>query len=173
MVASSYFALFDLAPTFDLDLALLGDRYRELARTLHPDRVANASDAERRAALEQSAALNEAYQTLKTLPLRARHLLTLQGHEMDLEATIQDPDFLMQQLEWREELEDLQQAADLKGITAFKKRLAQSQQALGEAFSNCWQDSKRRHEAEQLVRRMQFLDKLSLQVRQLEERLDD
>ena len=173
MATSSYFALFGLEPAFDLDLDELANRYRDLAKAVHPDRVAHASDAERREALERSAALNEAYQTLKTPPLRARHLLVLQGQAIDLETTIQDPDFLMQQLEWREELEALQQAADLKGISAFKKRLAQSQHELGQAFSGCWQDVAQRTEAERLVRRMQFLDKLSLQVRQLEERLDD
>lgn len=173
MTTANYFALFDLQPEFDLDLELLGDRYRALARELHPDRVANASDAERRGALERSAELNEAYQTLKVPPLRARHLLALLGHDMDLEATIQDPDFLMQQLVWREELEDLQQAADLKGIGVFKKRLAQSQRALEQEFSACWQSIDQRAEAERLVRRLQFLDKLSAQVRQLEERLDD
>lgn len=173
MATSSYFTLFELPLAFEIDLELLAARYRELARSLHPDRVADASEGERRQALERAAQLNDAYQTLKTPPLRARHLLALQGHEMDLEATIQDPSFLLQQLEWREELEALQEAANLSGIAAFKARLNQSQQALGRDFAPLWQNPAQRQVAEQLVRRMQFLDKLSLQVRQLEERLDD
>lgn len=173
MAVSSCFALFDLPPSFEVDQEQLAHRYRALARHLHPDRVVDASEAERRQALERSAALNDAYQTLKNPPLRARHLLALQGDDMDLEATIQDPEFLYQQLEWREELEHLQETADLSGITAFKTRLSQHQSALGQQFSACWQHPAQRAEAERLVRRMQFLDKLSLQVRQLEERLDD
>lgn len=173
MAPSSYFALFDIPPAFDLDLVALGDRYRALAKDTHPDRYADTDDATRRQAVQRSASLNEAYQVLKTPALRAHHLLALQGRAMDLEATIQDPEFLMQQLAWREELEALQEAVDLSGISAFKKRLYNTQQDLAEAFSACWQDAAQSAKAERLIRRMQFLDKLSQQVRQLEERLDD
>ena len=86
---------------------------------------------------------------------------------------MQDPDFLMQQMQWREELEDLQDEADLAGVAAFKGRLKVAQQQLNERFAEAWEDNARREEAERLMRRMQFLDKLSHEVRQLEERLDD
>ena len=60
-----HFALFDLQPGFNLDLDLLATRYRELARSVHPDRFADAPEGEQRVALERSASLNDAYQTLK------------------------------------------------------------------------------------------------------------
>lgn len=66
-----HFALFDLQPGFNLDLDQLAVRYRELARGVHPDRFADASEREQRLALEQSAGLNEAYQTLKNPSKRA------------------------------------------------------------------------------------------------------
>jgi molecular chaperone HscB len=100
-------------------------------------------------------------------------LLTLQGREMPLEATVQDPAFLMQQMHWREELEELHDEANIAGVAAFKARLKVAQQDLNDSFSRVWQDESQREEAERLVRRMQFLDKLSQEVRQLEERLDD
>lgn len=168
-----HYALFELQPAFDIDLDMLSARYRELARKVHPDRVADASEAEQRHAVESSANLNEAYQTLKSPSRRARYLLTLQGREMPLEATIQDPAFLMQQMRWREELEQLDDEADIAGVVAFKARLKATQQDLNESFSRAWCDDSQREEAERLVRRMQFLDKLSQEVRQLEERLDD
>src|SRR3990167_9351553 len=58
-----HFALFELKPAFVLDLAQLATRYRELARSVHPDRFADGSEREReqRLALEHSASLNEAY----------------------------------------------------------------------------------------------------------------
>ncbi|MEB0042326.1 MULTISPECIES: co-chaperone HscB [unclassified Pseudomonas] len=168
-----HFALFELKPDFRLDLDQLATRYRELARTVHPDRFADASEREQRLALEQSASLNEAYQTLKNAPKRARYLLTLGGHEMPLEVTVQDPEFLLQQMQWREELEDLQDDADLAGVAVFKRRLKVAQDELNESFAACWDDAVQRELAERLMRRMQFLDKLTYEVRQLEERLDD
>ena len=67
MGSPCHFALFDLQPGFRLDQDLLASRYRELARHVHPDRFADASEREQRLALEQSASLNEAYRTLKML----------------------------------------------------------------------------------------------------------
>ena len=168
-----HFALFDLQPAFRLDLEQLAVRYRELARNVHPDRFADAPEREQRVALERSASLNEAYQTLKSAPKRARYLLTLKGDEIPLEVTVHDPDFLLQQMQWREELEDLQDDADLDGVAVFKRRLKTAQEQLEDSFAACWDDAAQREQAERLMRRMQFLDKLSYEVRQLEERLDD
>ncbi|CAK9891176.1 MULTISPECIES: co-chaperone HscB [Pseudomonas] len=168
-----HFALFDLQPGFRLDLDKLAVRYRELAREVHPDRFADASEREQRIALERSAALNEAYQTLKSAPRRARYLLAIGGHEVPQEVTVHDPEFLLQQMQLREELEDLQDSADLDGVAVFKRRLKTAQEALNEDFAACWDDPAQREQAERLMRRMQFLDKLAYEVRQLEERLDD
>ena len=167
-----HYALFELQPSFRLDLDQLASRYRELARAVHPDRFADASEREQRTALERSASLNDAYQTLKSAPKRARYLLAMRG-EVPLEVTVHDPEFLMQQMQWRDELEDLQDEADLAGVAVFKRRLKTAQDELNESFAACWDDAAQRDQAERLMRRMQFLDKLSYEVRQLEERLDD
>ena len=168
-----HFALFDLQPAFRLDLDKLAVRYRELAREVHPDRFADATEREQRVALENSAALNDAYQTLRSAPRRARYLLAISGHEVPQEVTVHDPDFLLQQMALREELEDLQDEADLDGLAVFKTRLKAAQETLNEDFASCWNDAAQREQAERLMRRMQFLDKLAQEVRQLEERLDD
>lgn len=173
MGSPCHFALFDLQPAFRLDLDALGQRYRELVRSVHPDRFADASEREQRVALERAAELNDAYQTLKSAPRRALYLLSLRGQALPLEATVQDPEFLLQQMQLREELEELQDSADLDGVAAFKRRLKAAQQQLEDSFADCWDDAARREQAERLVRRMQFLDKLAQEVRQLEERLDD
>ena len=81
------------------------------------------SEQDQRLALEQSAGLNEAYQVLRSAPLRARYLLALRGQELALEVTVQDPEFLLQQMSLREELEDLQCNADAAGVEVFKRRL--------------------------------------------------
>ena len=173
MSSPCHFALFGLTPSFALDLNQLAVRYRELAREVHPDRFSDASDQDKRRVLEQSAAVNEAYQVLRSAPARARYLLSLQGGEVPLEVTVQDPEFLIQQMQWREELEELHEAADASALTGFKQRLKAAQLALNDTFDQCWQDPAERAQAERLMRRMQFLEKLNYEVRQLEERLDD
>ncbi|MBX9914038.1 MAG: co-chaperone HscB [Pseudomonadaceae bacterium] len=173
MGSPCHFALFELKPAFVLDLTQLAARYRELARTVHPDRFTDGTEREQRLALEDSASLNEAYQVLKNTSARARYLLSLSGGELPLEVTVQDPEFLLQQMDLREELEDLHDSADLAGVDVFKQRLKRAQHQLNEQFAGCWDAPASREQAERLVRRMQFLDKLSYEVRQLEERLDD
>lgn len=173
MGSPCHFALFELQPDFAVDLAQLGERYRALARSVHPDRFADADARDQRLALERAAQLNEAYQTLKNPAQRARYLLSLAGRELPLEATVQDAEFLLQQMQWREELEELHDSADLAGVAAFKRRLKQAQERVEQDFSACWRAADQAEQAERLVRRLQFLDKLGREVRQLEERLDD
>lgn len=172
-MSTCHFALFDLQPAFAIDLAQLAERYRQLARETHPDRFADASAAEQRQALSRAAQLNDAYQTLKSPSRRALYLLGLSGEMLPLEATVQDPEFLLRQMMLREELEELQDSADLAGVATFKRRLKAAQTELEGEFAACWDVPAERERAERLMRRMQFLDKLAHEVRELEERLDD
>lgn len=171
-VTGTYYDLFNLPLTFELDLSELGRRYRDAVRRVHPDRFAAAGDQEQRAAVERAAALNEAYETLRSPGRRALYLLNLQA-PLEEEAIVQDPEFLFQQMEWREELEELGERADFAAIDAFKKRLASFRKEVDDEFAQTWQDPAMRTDAERLVRRMQFLDKVLYEVGQLEERLDD
>ncbi|MNR60326.1 co-chaperone HscB [compost metagenome] len=67
----------------------------------------------------------------------------------------------------------MQDSADLAGVAAFNRRLKNAQAGLEQGFAACWDNCAEREQAERLARRMQFLDKLALEVRELEERLDD
>ena len=169
---TDYFALFALQPTFAVDTAALAVTYRQLAKDVHPDRFANATAAEQRQAVERAAELNDAFQTLKSPTQRALYLLRQQA-EMPEETTIQDGEFLLQQMEWREQLEDLQEQADLQALELFVGDLKQARSKIDNAFALCIEDPEQRLQAERLARRMQFLDKMFYEVRQLEERLDD
>ena len=171
MGAPCHFALFDLQPAFRIDQQLLSARYRELAKIMHPDRFADASQQDQRLALEHSAGLNEAYQVLKSAPRRAHYLLGLQGHELPMEATVQDPQFLLQQMELREELDAIERSPDAQNALAafatrlnktFKQRSAQMVQEL---------DDQQWSQAADTVRKLRFLDKLQQQIEQLEEKL--
>ena len=107
-LTSNYYELFDLPVSFEVDLKTLSERYRSLQSSVHPDKFANASDAERRLSIQQSARINEAYQTLKDPLRRARYLLELNGVDMSADTdTRMDPKFLMQQMELRERLESV------------------------------------------------------------------
>jgi molecular chaperone HscB len=100
-----YFSLLGLPREFALDVSDLERRFRERSRVLHPDRFARAEPRERRLSLERATRLNDAYRYLKDWRLRAAHLLKLAGTDVLAEGrTFADPDFLEEQLEWREEL---------------------------------------------------------------------
>jgi len=161
-----YFTLFDLLPAYDLDPAVLAVRYRALQRSTHPDRFANASPAERRRAVERTAELNTAFQTLKDPMRRARHLLTLQGVNTDDETdTVMDPGFLMEQMELREQLDDARHL----GMSRRNEVLNELARTLSQAIS----DRSRRFAvaltedvqcARGIVREMQFLRKLEDEI---------
>src|SRR5712671_4399410 len=102
----SHFELFDLDPAYAIDSAALDQSYRDLQALVHPDRYASAGDAERRASMQLTTRVNEAYRALKDPVQRAKHILELNGVDVAFETNTQMPtDFLMQQLEMREELE--------------------------------------------------------------------
>ncbi len=99
------FSLFGLAREYAVDPGALERRYRELSRRLHPDRFARAGPRERRLSLERTTRLNDAYRALRDWRLRAAYLLKLAGTDVFAEGrTFADPDFLEEQLEWRERL---------------------------------------------------------------------
>ena len=102
----NHFELFGLPARFDVDLAQLDTRYRELQREVHPDRFAAAPDAERRVSMQLATRVNEAYQTLKSPLKRAVYILQLRGVDPKLETNTAMPtEFLMEQMSWRERIE--------------------------------------------------------------------
>jgi molecular chaperone HscB len=100
-----HFSLLGLERDYALDAADLDRRFRDLSRQLHPDRFARAEPRERRLSLERATRLNDAHRSLKDWRQRAAYLLKLAGTDVFAEGrTFADPDFLEEQLEWREKL---------------------------------------------------------------------
>src|SRR5262245_34125186 len=87
-------------------------RYLARSRELHPDFHQLASASEQRAALEMTAALNEAYTTLRDPFRRAEALLYLEGGPSASEHKQMSPDFLEEMLELRMHIEELRQGGD-------------------------------------------------------------
>src|SRR2546428_13441847 len=75
----NHFELFGLQPAFSVDETALERSYREIQSRVHPDRFAHAGDAERRASLQWTTRVNEAYRSLKNPVQPASHILALHG----------------------------------------------------------------------------------------------
>lgn len=113
------FELFAVPATFAQDRAALDLRWKELQREAHPDRFAAQGGAAQRVAMQWSVRINEAYQRLKDPLRRAAYLCELNGSPVDAENNTAMPaDFLVQQMEWREALDDVQDAAALEKLRA-------------------------------------------------------
>jgi len=102
-----------LARGFEVDPQDLESRWKSRAAAVHPDRFANASDAEKRVAMQWSARVNEAYRVLKDPLRRAQYLCELAGFPTENQPNVaMDMTFLSQQMQWRETLEELQARGD-------------------------------------------------------------
>ena len=131
---SNDFELFDLPMAFALDRGVLDARWKDLQREVHPDRHAAADAQTQRQAMQWSVRINEAYQRLKDPLQRAAYLCELNGAPIQAENnTAMPPAFLMQQMEWREALEEAGSAATVEdladAVAATRRRmLAELQQ---------------------------------------------
>lgn len=114
---SDDFALFGLARRFAQDRAVLDARWKDLQREAHPDKFAAQGAAAQRVAMQWSARINEAYQRLKDPLKRAAYLCELHGAAVNAENNTAMPAaFLMQQMQWREELDEAASEEDLEQI---------------------------------------------------------
>ncbi|MDX1668057.1 MAG: Fe-S protein assembly co-chaperone HscB [Limnobacter sp.] len=164
------FEIFDLPMQFDLDGQALSQSYLKLQSTTHPDRFASASAQEKRMAVQWATRLNEAYKRLSNPTERAIYWCELQGEDPRGRQSNLPPELLMQQMEWRESLEeanDLDTLDDLLDqVQAERKRcLAQvARQIDGD------QDAKA---ATQTAQGLLFIDKFVAELKKRIEQLED
>jgi molecular chaperone HscB len=161
----NHFELFGLAPAFSLDKEVLEKAYREIQSRVHPDRFAHAGDAERRASLQWTTRVNEAYRTLKDPVQRGKHFLELQGVDVAFETNTQMPtDFLLQQLELREELESATAGRDPSRLDQMRTRLRTQKRNLEQQIAEAIDAKKDYAGAAELVRKLMFLDRLDSEI---------
>ena len=172
--SQNYFDIFDLPVTFDIDSAMLAERYRELQRTVHPDRFANATDRERREAVQRAANINEAFQTLKSPLQRARYILQLKGVQFDDQKdTSFDPEFLLEQIEFREALAMLKDNPDaLLRLNALMQQINARTTAMHDQLATAL-SGEDLAQAKSLVHKLQFLHRLRVEGENLEAELAD
>ena len=121
-LASTDFELFDIEPRYAIERDALDGRWRALQGEVHPDRFTAQGAAAQRVAMQWAVRVNEAYQRLKNPLQRAAYLCELNGAPIDAENNTAMPTaFLMQQLEWREALDD---AHDLAAVQALETEVS-------------------------------------------------
>ena len=156
---STDFELFAVPPRFAQDAAQLDARWKELQRQVHPDKFAAQGAAAQRVAMQWSARINEAYRRLKDPLKRAAYLCELNGAPIDAESNTAMPaEFLMQQMELREAVDDAVDAAAMDEIGR------QSATLKREMLLKLEQQMDAQHDwpaAAQTVRALMFLDRLT------------
>lgn len=161
----SHFDLFGLAPAFSLDKDRLETAYRDIQSKVHPDRFAHAGDAERRASLQWTTRVNEAYRALKDPVQRAKHILELHGVDVAFETnTAMPPDFLVQQMELREALEEAVGRKDPSSVDRIRKDLRNEKSLLEKEIARAIDQAKDYPGAAGLVRKLMFLDRLDEEI---------
>ena len=158
----SHFELFGIPEKFQIDEMALERSYRDIQSQVHPDRFANAGDAERRASLQWTTRVNEAYQALRRPVQRAKHLLELHGVDVAFETnTAMPPEFLMQQMELREKLEG---AKDSAALDELRRELSATRKSLENEIAQEIDAKKDYRGAAGLVRKLQFLHRLDEEI---------
>uniref|UniRef100_A0A486XK22 Co-chaperone protein HscB homolog n=1 Tax=Rheinheimera sp. BAL341 TaxID=1708203 RepID=A0A486XK22_9GAMM len=173
----NYFQLFNLPAQFDLDLTELGSRYLKLQKQFHPDQHSSGSERDKLLAVQQTANINDAYHSLKQPLLRAEHLLALRGLKISHEQrSFTDPLFLMQQMELREQLAEIEHSTDPDSVIDDIDRQLQQQKnvllkQLGAALEVATPEQDQ--QAADLIRKLKFFFKLQQELELIEQQLQD
>jgi len=169
----TYFALFGLPQSYAIDRNQLDAAYRELQNTVHPDRFAAQLEAEQRVAMQWATQVNEAYQTLKHPVSRGVYLLKLQGIDaLDASNTRMAPAFLMQQMEWREAIEEARAGKRMGALDALSDDLRATHRRIETQLSELIDAAKDYEGAREAVRQLRFMDKLIAEVGDVYEELE-
>jgi molecular chaperone HscB len=168
----NHFDLFQMPARFAIDAAQLDAAYRELQGRVHPDKFASASDPEKRVAMQWATRANEAYKTLKSPLRRAAYLCELHGIDLGIESnTAMPPVFLMQQMEWREALDEARSTRDMEQLEALEQSLNAVRREMTGRIGELLDQSKF-DQAGQRVRELMFVEKFGEEVARTFEALE-
>jgi molecular chaperone HscB len=170
-----FFSLFGLPRRFEVDVARLEQAYLDRQAQVHPDRHAHRSDAEKRVAMQWATRVNEAYRTLRKPLSRARYLLELQDVDVGIETnTAMSPEFLMEQMEWREAVEEARGSADMAELEHLHRRLVSHAREVNTALAGQLDgEPMDLAGASDTVRRLMFIEKLQSDIDDAIEALED
>ena len=168
MTIDNYFDQFGLPECFLIDTEALDAAFRVTQAAIHPDYFATADDAQKQQATRQSALVSQAWRTLKDPLKRAIYLLHLRGINVAAEEnTAMPPDFLMDQLAWREALEAAATSKDQSTLHTLLEILREQQQERFAALANLLDappdpdiQAESAVRSTQAVRELMFIDRL-------------
>lgn len=169
------FATLGLPRRFDLDVAELEARYRELQRALHPDRHVSGSASQRRMSLSKAIEVNEAYRALKNELSRAEALAALLGPDAGAPAAVPeaDPEFLMEVMELREALGEAKAGRDLARVQALAETVQakrnKARQALAAGFSAADSDAAALAAVRETIGRLKYYQRFLDEVAVIED----
>ncbi len=173
-MTQNYFELFGLKPIFNLDLAALEGNYRKIQSESHPDRFVTASGAEKLQSMQTATLANEAYQTLKNPANRAKYILELQGINAIAETnTAMSAEFLMQQMEWREALEDAKTEKNIKALESLLTEMRAEAKNLQLSLGDLLDTIKDYNAATEATRKLIFIDKVCVDISKAIEQIEN
>ncbi len=165
------FQLFDVPVQFEQDEKALKARYLALQKQLHPDNFAHKSEQEQRLAMQRATQINDAWQTLCDPVLRAQAIIDLHLPNAQQE-TAHDLDFLMQQMAWRERLQDIEQQGDIDNLDQLQNEVTLAKADLNTELS-AQLTAQHWVMAQNLCDRLRFMQKLQQELDRVENALDD
>lgn len=147
---------------FAQDRTLLDARWKELQREAHPDKFVAQGAAAQRVAMQWSVRINEAYQRLKDPLKRASYLCELHSEPINAENNTAMPtDFLMQQMQWREALEEAKTVQDMEEIALQSNAVGREQLSIIEQSIDTRKDFVA---AARQVRSLMFIERFASEV---------
>lgn len=161
---ADYFSLFDFKPQFNIDQDALKQRYLELQMQIHPDRYADKSAQEQRVAVQLTTQINDAYKTLKNPVSRAQYLLKLKAPSASAKLA---PEFLMQQMELHEQLDDIKSNQSIESLHVIKHQVQSLQDDLLQTMAQQL-EQQQWNTAYQSIEGLQFYVRLLQQIDDLE-----
>ena len=167
---SNDFELFGLVQQFAQDRTELDTRWKALQREAHPDKFATQGAAAQRVAMQYSVRINEAYQRLKDPLKRAAYLCELSGAPIQAHSNTAMPAaFLMQQMEWREALDE---AKSPEMLEALRDNVAVVQKELMDACARQLDTERDFPGAVLNVRALMFIEKFARDMERAFDKFD-
>ena len=158
-MTQNYFELFNLSEKFEIDSEKLQENYRSIQKEIHPDRFATSTENEKIQSMIKSTHVNDAYQTLKSPIKRAKYILSL--HKFNEKVTL-PPDFLMQQMEWEEHLEEIEK--DKNELEQFKISINKEYEQHSSLAQQQIDSEEKWREAAITIDKLYFIEKLLFKI---------
>ena len=162
-MTQNFFTLLNLPEAFIVDLKKLDQHYQAIQKEIHPDRFASLNDEAKMESVKKTAQVNDAYQTLKSSIRRAEYLLHLYGFDINEEKYSAVPqDFLLQQMEWREELEVNNKNKEALEKLASEVFIKKNEKI--DLLPTCFHEKNNLPDAIKLTRELNFIEKIEQHI---------